>query len=49
MNREKKPSGESVKTQCGKFLQFDWLRAVVFQLSLKYLHVKITNLLWVVV
>ena len=32
-----------------KFLQFDWLRAVVFQLSLKYLHVKITNLLWVVV
>ena len=32
-----------------KFLQFDWLRAVVFQLDLKYLHVKITNLLWVVV
>ena len=31
------------------FLQFDWLRAVVFQLDLKYLHVKITNLLWVVV
>ena len=31
-----------------KFLQFDWLRAVVFQLNLKYLHVKITNLLWVV-
>ena len=28
---------------------FDWLRAVVFQLNLKYLHVKITNLLWVVV
>ena len=27
------------------FLQFDWLRAVVFQLNLKYLHVKITNLL----
>ena len=26
-----------------KFLQFDWLRAVVFQLNLKYLHVKITN------
>ena len=25
-----------------KFLQFDWLRAVVFQLNLKYLHVKIT-------
>ena len=31
-----------------KFLQFDWLRAVVFQLNLKYLHVKITNLLQVV-
>ena len=28
-----------------KFLQFDWLRAVVFQLNLKYLHAKITNLL----
>ena len=32
-----------------KFLQFDWLRGVVFQLNLKYLHVKITNVLWVVV
>ena len=32
-----------------KFLQFDWLGAVVFQLNLKYLHVKITNLLRVVV
>ena len=32
-----------------KFLQFDWIRAVVFQLNLKYLHVKITNMLWVVV
>ena len=32
-----------------KFLQYDWLRAVVFQLNLKYLHVKITNLLRVVV
>ena len=32
-----------------KFLQFDWLRGVVFQLNLKYLHVKITNLLAVVV
>ena len=32
-----------------KFLQFDWLRAVVFQLNLKYLCVKTTNLLWVVV
>ena len=25
-----------------KFLQFDWLRADVFQLNLKYLHVKMT-------
>ena len=32
-----------------KFLPFDWLRAVVFQLNLKYFHVKITNLLRVVV
>ena len=32
-----------------KFLQFDWFRAVVFQLNLKYLHVKITDLLRVVV
>ena len=32
-----------------KFLQFDWLRAVVFQLNLKYAHVKITKPLRVVV
>ena len=32
-----------------KFLQFDWLGAVVFQLNLKYLHVKITKPLRVVV
>ena len=32
-----------------KFLQLDWLRAGVFQLNLKNLHVKITNLLRVVV
>ena len=32
-----------------KLLQFNWLRAVVFQLNLKYLHAKITNLLRVVV
>ena len=32
-----------------KFLQFDWVRAVVFQLNLKYLNVKITKLLRVVV
>ena len=32
-----------------KFLQFAWLRTVVFLLNLKYLHVKITNLFWVVV
>ena len=31
------------------FLQFDWIRLVVFQLNLKYLHVKITNLLHLVV
>ena len=29
-----------------KFLQFYWLRVVVFQLNLKYLHVKITNLVY---
>ena len=28
-----------------KFLQFDWLRADVFQLNLKHLHVKL-QLLW---
>ena len=32
-----------------KFLQSDWLRAVLFQLNLKYLHVKIIDLLRVVV
>ena len=32
-----------------KFLQIDWLRAMAFLLNLKYLHVKITNLLRVVV
>ena len=32
-----------------KFPQFDWPRAVVFQLNLKYLRVKITNLLRIVV
>ena len=32
-----------------KLLLFDWLRAVLFQRNLKYLHVKITNLLRVVV
>ena len=31
------------------FLQFDWVRIVVFQLNLKYLHVKSTNLLHLVV
>ena len=31
-----------------KFLQFDGFRAVVFQLNLKFLDVKITNLLRVV-
>ena len=32
-----------------KFLQFDWLRAVVFKLNLKHLHVKITKRLQIVV
>ena len=32
-----------------KFLQFNWLTAFVFQLNSKYLHVKITNPLRVVV
>ena len=32
-----------------KFLQFDWPRAVVFLFNLMYLHVKVTNLLRVVV
>ena len=32
-----------------KFLQIDWLRAVVFRLNLNYLHVKITKPLRVVV
>ena len=31
------------------FLQFHWLREVVFQLNLNYLHVKITKPLRVVV
>ena len=30
-------------------MQFDWLGAAVFQLNLKYLHVKITKPLRVVV
>ena len=28
--------------QADKFLKFDWLRPVVFEPNLKYLHVKIT-------
>ena len=39
----------SIILQQEKFLQSDWLRAMVFQLNMKYLHVKISNLLWVVV
>ena len=31
------------------YMRLDWLRAVVLQLNLKYLHVKITKLSWVVV
>ena len=40
---------ENYTTTHEKFLQFDWLKAVVFQLYLKYLPVKITDLLRVVV
>ena len=43
------PKGHSFILLHEKFLQFDWLRAVAFQLNLKYLQVKITNLLRVVV
>ena len=32
-----------------KFLQFDWLKAVVFRINLKNRHVKIRKLLRVVV
>ena len=32
-----------------KFLQFDWLRTVVSQINLKYLRVKITKPLRIVV
>ena len=32
-----------------KFLQFDWLGGVVFQLNLKYLHVKIKHDLYVII
>ena len=32
-----------------KFLHFGWLRAMVFQVNLKYLHVKIKKSLRVVV
>ena len=31
------------------YMRLDWLRAVAFQLNLKYLHAKVTNLSWVVV
>ena len=45
-----KPGNSQIKKLLHeKLLQFDWLRALVFQLNLKYLHVKITNLLRVVV
>ena len=33
-----------INTTTQKFLQFDWVRVEVFQLNLKYLHVKITCL-----
>ena len=40
-----KESVKSIMLLLEKFLIFDWPRAVVFQLNLIYLHVKITNLL----
>ena len=46
--RQKNPISQIILLH-EKFLQFDWLRAVVFQLNLKYLHVKITKLLRVAV
>ena len=45
----KVPQVNSVILLREKFLQFDWLRAVVFQLDLKYLHVKISKSLRVIV
>ena len=42
-NRERTGRGiHSVLLLYEKFLQFNWLRAVIFQLNLKYLRVKIT-------
>ena len=40
---------KSSYTTTRKISAIDWIRAVVFQLYLKYLHVKITNFLLVVV
>ena len=45
----KVPQVNSVILLREKFLEFDWLRAVVFQLDLKYLHVKISKSLRVIV
>ena len=46
---ERRQKNSSIYTTTWEILQFDWLRAVVFQLNLNYLHVKTTNLLRVVV
>ena len=43
VRRRSRPSYFIHYTTPWEFLQFDWLRAVVFQLNLKYLHVKITK------
>ena len=43
------PENTNIMLLHEKFLQFDWLRVVVFQLNLKYLQVKITKQLMVVV
>ena len=39
----------SVRLLHETFVQFDWLRTVVFHLNLTYLHVKIAKFLRVVV
>ena len=54
LNLRTLPNHTSRKRKRGKdrimtIMQFDWLRAVVFKLNLKHLHVKMTDLLWVVV
>ena len=42
MKKYKKVKITSIKLLPEKFLPFDWLRAEVFQLNMKCLHVKMT-------